>query len=214
MYNISKYHGCGNNFVIMQEAELAEQLGVPCGEESAGAYAKFAARVCDESVGVGADGFIIVRTEPVLEMVFFNRDGSRAPMCGNGIRCFAHYCRDHKIRTGDAYPVKTLAGDMVVEVKSTDPFRAQIDMGCPIFDPAAVCVESDAPDLLELELSLKDGNTLTVSSLFMGTIHTVLFVDDVEADWIETLGEEICNAPIFAEKTNVNFVKVLDDHTL
>ena len=76
MYNISKYHGCGNNFVIMQEAELAEQLGVPCGEESAGAYAKFAARVCDESVGVGADGFIIVRTEPVLEMVFFNRDGS------------------------------------------------------------------------------------------------------------------------------------------
>ena len=68
MYNISKYHGCGNNFVIMQEAELAEQLGVPCGEESAGAYAKFAARVCDESVGVGADGFIIVRTEPVLEM--------------------------------------------------------------------------------------------------------------------------------------------------
>ena len=147
-------------------------------------------------------------------MVFFNRDGSRAPMCGNGIRCFAHYCRDHKIRTGDAYPVKTMAGDMVVEVKSTDPFRAQIDMGCPIFDPAAVCVESDAPDLLELELSLKDGNTLTVSSLFMGTIHTVLFVDDVEADWIETLGEEICNAPTFAEKTNVNFVKVLDDHTL
>ena len=129
MYNISKYHGCGNNFVIMQEAELAEQLGVPCGEESAGAYAKFAARVCDESVGVGADGFIIVRTEPVLEMVFLNRDGSRAPMCGNGIRCFAHYCRDHKIRTGDAYPVKTLAGDMVVEVKSTDPFRAQIDIG-------------------------------------------------------------------------------------
>ena len=42
----------------------------------------------------------------------------------------------------------------------------------------------------------------------------MLFVDDVEADWIETLGEEICNAPTFAEKTNVNFVKVLDDHTL
>lgn len=214
MYNISKYHGCGNNFVIMQEAELAEQLGVPRGEESAGAYAKFAARVCDESVGIGADGFIIVRTEPVLEMVFFNRDGSRAPMCGNGIRCFAHYCRDHKIRTGDAYPVKTLAGDMVVEVKSTDPFRAQIDMGCPIFEPAAVCVESDAPDLLELELSLKDGNTLTVSSLFMGTIHTVLFVDEMNPDRIEALGEEICNHPTFAEKTNVNFVKVLDDHTL
>ena len=98
MFNISKYHGCGNNFVIIQEAELAEQLGVPRGEESADAYAKFAARVCDESMGIGADGFIVVRTEPVLEMVFFNRDGSRAPMCGNGIRCFAHYCRDHKIR--------------------------------------------------------------------------------------------------------------------
>ncbi len=214
MFNISKYHGCGNNFVIIGEAELADQLGIACGEESADAYAKFAARVCDESVGIGADGFIVCRTEPALEMVFFNRDGSRAPMCGNGIRCFAHYCREHGIRTEDSYPVKTLAGDMVVEVKSSNPFRVQIDMGCPIFEPAAVCVDSDAPDLMELELHLKDGNTLTVSSLFMGTIHTVLFVDDTEADRVEALGEEICNAPVFAEKTNVNFVKIIDDHTL
>ncbi len=70
MYNISKYHGCGNNFVIMQEAELAEQLGVPCGEESAGAYAKFAAGVCDESVASAQTALSVVRTEPVLEMVF------------------------------------------------------------------------------------------------------------------------------------------------
>ncbi len=84
MFNISKYHGCGNNFVIIQEAELAEQLGVPRGEESADAYAKFAARVCDESVGIGADGFIVVRTEPVLEMVFFNRDGSRRRCAATG----------------------------------------------------------------------------------------------------------------------------------
>lgn len=214
MYNISKYHGCGNNFVIMQEAELAEQLGADLGEGSAELYAKFAAEVCDESVGIGADGCIVVRTEPALEMVFFNRDGSRAPMCGNGIRCFAHYCRDHGIRTEDSYPVKTLAGEMIVEVKSTDPFRVQIDMGCPVFEPEAVCVDSDAPDLMELELSLKGGNTLTVSSLFMGTIHTVLFVDEMNPDRIEALGEEICNHPTFAEKTNVNFVKVIDEGTL
>ena len=78
MYNISKYHGCGNNFVIMQEAELAEQLGTDPGEKSAELYAKFAARVCDESVGVGADGFIIVRTEPVLEMAAEHRCAATA----------------------------------------------------------------------------------------------------------------------------------------
>lgn len=214
MYNISKYHGCGNNFVIATETELTQQLGVSPGEASADVYAKLAVRVCEESTGIGADGFIVVRTEPKLEMVFFNRDGSRAPMCGNGIRCFAHYCRDHGIRAEESYPVRTLAGDMLVTVKSQEPFRVQIDMGCPVFEPDAVGVDSDAPDLLNMELSLRGMDTLTVSSLFMGTIHTVLFVDDIEADWIETLGREICNAPIFAEKTNVNFVKVLDGSTL
>ena len=87
MITFSKYHGCGNNFVIIKESELQAKA-------EPGDYPELAQKVCDVNTGVGADGMIVVRTKPALEMVFFNCDGSRAPMCGNGIRCVAHFCRE------------------------------------------------------------------------------------------------------------------------
>ncbi|MBQ2846417.1 MAG: diaminopimelate epimerase, partial [Firmicutes bacterium] len=137
MLKFSKYHGCGNNFVMVREQELIEYLG-GITEPETKEYPAFAQKVCDINTGIGADGLIIVREEPALEMVFYNMDGSRAPMCGNGIRCFARFCLEEGIREETSYTVKTLAGDMVVEVTSREPFMARIDMGTPIFEPAAI----------------------------------------------------------------------------
>ena len=117
MISFSKYHGCGNSFVIVKEEDLREYTGSGATEAS---YGDFAVKACAEHTGAGADGLIAVREEPELEMVFFNRDGSRAPMCGNGIRCFANFCYDENIRRDRSYPVKTLAGDMIVDVVSFD----------------------------------------------------------------------------------------------
>ena len=170
MVLFSKYHGCGNSFVIIREDELSKEI------DEAG-YPGFARMVCDVNTGVGADGMIVVRREPALEMVFFNRDGSRAPMCGNGIRCFANFCRDERIESSRKYPVRTLAGDMTVEISSDDPFRAKINMGKPIFGPQAVKMDTndmgntEAKDLLGLRLPLKNGTDVEINSLFMGTIQ-------------------------------------------
>ena len=90
MILFSKYHGCGNNFVIIKEAELS-------GKVTPDDYPQLALKVCDVNTCIGADGMIVVREKPALEMVFYNCDGSRAPMCGNGIRCFANFCRDEGI---------------------------------------------------------------------------------------------------------------------
>ena len=213
MVLFSKYHGCGNSFVIIREDELSKEI------DEAG-YPGFARMVCDVNAGVGADGMIVVRREPALEMVFFNRDGSRAPMCGNGIRCFANFCRDERIESSRKYPVRTLAGDMTVEISSDDPFRAKINMGKPIFGPQAVKMDTndmgntEAKDLLGLRLPLKNGTDVEINSLFMGTIHTVIFVDDFDDIDVPGVGEEICNHSVFREKTNVNFVKAIDDDTL
>ena len=163
---------------------------------------------------MGADGFIVVREEPQLEMVFFNQDGSRAPMCGNGIRCFAQYCMDKGIRDEAVYPVATLAGEMIVNVTQDEPFRVRINMGKPVMDPAAIGVETDEENFLGKEIALKDGSTVKVDSFFMGTVHTIVFVDDIDIDVLEPLGEEICNHPVYTEKTNVNFVKVIDQQNL
>lgn len=213
MLKFSKYHGCGNNFVMVREQELMEYLGSVTEPETK-EYPAFAQKVCDINTGVGADGLIIVREEPALEMVFYNMDGSRAPMCGNGIRCFAFFCLAEGIRQERSYVVKTLAGDMVIEVTSEDPFMARIDMGIPILDPAAIAVKSERSDFLRQELEISDGSRWTVSSLFMGTVHTVVFVDDYDSFDIEYVGRELCEHPTYTEKTNVNFVKVIDENTV
>ena len=213
MLKFSKYHGCGNNFVMVRENELIRHLGVGVNLETK-EYPDFAQKVCDINTGIGADGLIIVREEPELEMVFYNMDGSRAPMCGNGIRCFAYFCQEEGIRAESSYVVKTLAGDMVVEVTSREPFMARIDMGKPTFDPAAIAVKSDRSDFMKQELEISDGSKWDVNSLFMGTVHTVVFVDDYDGFDIEYVGKKLCEHPTYTEKTNVNFVKVLDENTV
>lgn len=213
MVLFSKYHGCGNSFVIIKEEDILKAT-----DETG--YSDFARMACDVNTGVGADGMIVVRRQPALEMVFFNRDGSRAPMCGNGIRCFANFCRDENIEDRTRYPVKTLAGDMIVDVTCDEPFRVRINMGKPIFEPQAVKVDPEilrdagGKDLLGRHLTLQDGRDVEINSLFMGTIHTVVFVDDFDDMDIPKVGEEICEHPVFSEKTNVNFVKPIDDETL
>ena len=204
----SKYHGCGNSFVIIKESELLKEKVSP--EE----YPALAQRACDINTGIGADGMIVVRENPALEMVFYNCDGSRAPMCGNGIRCFAHFCREEGIAAQTTYPVKTLAGDMIVDVACTEPFRVRINMGKPIYTKESIKVETADEDCFERTIKLRDGTDVAVSSLFMGTIHTVVFVNDFDVFDIPAVGEELCNHPTFTEKTNVNFVKVIDDGTL
>lgn len=207
MLRFSKYHGCGNNFIIVRERDLP-------GSMAEAEYPLLARRLCDVNTGVGADGFMVVREEPTLEMVFYNCDGSRAPMCGNGIRCFAHYCMEESIRTEDTYEVKTLAGSMMVRITCRAPFAARINMGKPDFSPKAVGVDYDGENFLNRTLMLGDGIFHRIHSLFMGTIHTVMLVERYDGMDIPRLGEEICNHPTFREKTNVNFVRVLEDGRL
>ena len=212
MIAFSKYHGCGNNFAIVRETQLIEYLGLKTVDIEA--YQKFAKKICNINIGVGADGLIVVRENPELEMVFFNCDGSRAPMCGNGIRCFANYCYDTGIRSEDSYTVKTLAGDMTVDITCKEPFRVKINMGSPVYSPSSIGVDDGGDDFLGRSIELSCGGTCDIDSLFMGTVHTVVFAEDVESDRIEKIGKEICNHPLFREKTNVNFVKVIDDKML
>lgn len=210
MISISKYHGCGNNFVIVRESDLPAAITMKEESERIEMYSQLAVNVCCINTGVGADGFIVVREKPQLEMVFFNQDGSRAPMCGNGIRCFAQYCMDKGIREEAEYPVKTLAGEMIVNVTQDEPFRVRINMGKPVMSPEAIGVKTDEADFLGKDITLQDGSIVKVDSFFMGTVHTVVFVDEINQDVLEPIGEEICNHPVYSEKTNVNFVKVMD----
>lgn len=199
MIAFAKYHGCGNNFIVVKEIDVQEQN-----------YSSLAISMCNMATGIGADGLIVVREEPELEMVFYNMDGSRAPMCGNGIRCFAAYCYDRGIRKEERYPVKTLAGEMMVHVRKTSPFMAEISMGKPGFCSQDFGVLDGSETFINQKLETTEG-CFTVSSCFMGTVHTVVWVEEFPS---ENAARQLSNHPVFSEKTNVNFVKRIDSATL
>lgn len=199
MIRFTKYHGCGNNFIIVRESDVD---GMD--------YSQLALDMCNVNTGIGADGFIVVREDPALEMVFYNMDGSRAPMCGNGIRCFAAYCYDNDICRKEEYPVETLAGTMVVKIISTDPFMVRIDMGRPLFDPESFGVLDGSDEFTDRAMHTSEGD-FRASSCFMGTVHTVIWVDEYPS---EIAASQLSNDPVFSEKTNVNFVRVIDSETL
>jgi diaminopimelate epimerase len=239
-----KYHGLGNDFIIIGGKDA------PSSESECSVLAR---RLCARRLGIGADGLIIVRENP-LEMVIYNSDGSRAPMCGNGIRCFAHYCHGHGIVPEDKseYEVQTLAGTVGVRVQELHPFRVEVDMGKPVYAPEKLGMKGlgkaflkkirelpSAPTVVSGIVpaatggSVKTGRMVEVSSVFTGTVHTVLWVgndgspgaEDIggpalwsvdaiggfeAADRLETIGRLLSEHPAFPEKTNVNFARTID----
>ena len=194
MLKFGKYHGCGNDFVIVDFDEKAD-------------YPTLAQKLCNRKTGIGADGLIAVKQNP-LEMVFYNMDGSRAPMCGNGIRCFARYCFEHGIVKDKIFDVVTLAGVMKIEIADEKNFLIKVNMGKPIFGGESIDA-TDSENFFGREIEVC-GEKIKIYSFFMGTVHTVVFVKDLSEATTEK-GDAICNHKLFAHKTNVNFVKVVDE---
>ena len=205
MLKFEKYQGAGNDFVIVSEKELIEK-GIP-------EYGEFASQVCNRHFGIGADGLIILKYVASMPfMFFFNADGSQAPMCGNGIRCFSHYLVNNHLIDGNEFVVKTVPGDLTIRVnydEEKDDFSARVNMGKPIFNIKEL-INTEREQFLREKINI-DGKEIEISYIFMGTDHSVIFVNDFSDYDIDEIGEKIENyTDLFPKKVNVNFVKVYD----
>jgi len=122
-----KMHGAGNDFIVIDEysGQLISERDKPA----------FVARYCRRHFGVGADGMIFVQKSPSADarFVFYNPDGSRAELCGNGIRCFAKYVYERGLVKKQNMNIETSAGMKNVEVFLSDGkvSSAKVDMGVP-----------------------------------------------------------------------------------
>lgn len=197
---IAKYHGCGNDFIIMKYDECYVND-----------YANLAIKLCDRHTGAGGDGLIIVKDNP-WEMLIYNSDGSQAPMCGNGIRCFAMYCYRENLWNKKEYEVATLAGLQHVHIISFQPFLVNVNMGIPDVSPERINTVLNKP-IADFLISV-EGSLYYISSLFLGTVHTVLFTNHLDTMNHEIIGRTLCEHEMFKEKTNVNMVEVINRETI
>ena len=204
MLRFEKYEGTGNDFIIFEMSEL-EGLQ----------YSLLAQKVCDRRFGIGADGMIVVSPSTVasIQMIFYNADGSLATMCGNGIRCFAKYVYDHQLVDTKVFTVETLAGIFNVEIIENEEATSQVcvNMGRPNYFDSSVPTLESGESFINQVIEI-DQVPYTVSSLFMGTIHTVLFVEEIDEFEVVRLGSAIENHPLYPMKTNVNFCKIIDSN--
>lgn len=193
----SKYHGIGNDFVMLADPDDELTLG-----------AEMVRALCDRRFGVGADG--VIRVAPGFDgadlfMDYVNSDGSIGEMCGNGIRCLAVFARAEGLTDKTELKVMTRAGLKTVWV--LDDGRIRVDMGAPIFAPAAIPVAWAGEDGLHAKVELEDA-VIEVAAISMGNPHAVIFTRDPATAPVTTLGPTLEKHEAFPNGTNVEFMRV------
>ncbi len=194
----SKMHGAGNDVVLI------DCLGGDPVED----WPSFARFALDRHRGVGGDQLLLVRRSTVgdFEMSVYDPDGSRAEMCGNGLRTFLKYLRDRGHTRAEQLRVETLGGLVTPRWLGGD--RVEVTMPVPVLEPERIPTRlSGRPPLLDVPLEV-DGEAFRVTPVSMGNPHCVIFVEDPERIPLATLGPRIEHHPAFPARTNVEFVAV------
>ena len=180
-------------------------------------YGELAKKVCHRRFSVGADGLLVVKNSDVadVEMVYYNSDGSRAHMCGNGIRCFVKFVYDNNIVDKEEFDVYTLDGikKIKINLKENKIDTIKINMGSGSFKSYDIPVNDEDDTFINKTVKVLD-KEFTISSMLMGVPHTVVFVDEFDMDEVHKYGSLLEKHEKFPKKTNVNFVKVLDEENI
>ena len=203
----SKMHGCGNDYVYVNcmESELPNPNAI-------------SEYVSHRRFGIGSDGLICIMPSQVADfrMRMFNADASEGKMCGNGTRCVAKYVYDNGLADKTTITLETLGGIKTIDMTVVDGkvSEAVVDMGEPIFRTKEIPMISDRYVFMDQGLVIDDDTVYNGTAVSMGNPHFVIFVDDVDAVKLEEIGPRIENHPLFPERTNVEFVQVIDDNTV
>jgi diaminopimelate epimerase len=199
----TKYHGLGNDFIVIDNRHASEPI----------VSSEDAVKLCDRHFGIGADGVIFLlpgQAGTDYTMHIFNSDGSEPEMCGNGIRCLAQFIADLEgIETaGKSYRIHTLAGVMIPRLQGKG--QVTVDMGLPRLMAAEIptTLANAEEKVIDRPLEVA-GHTWSVTCASMGNPHCITFVDNADAIPLESLGPQFENHPAFPQRTNTEFIQVI-----
>jgi diaminopimelate epimerase len=211
----TKMHGLGNDYIY-----------VNCFDQKIDDPAALAVELSNRHFSVGGDGLILICPSEIADarMRMFNSDGSESQMCGNGLRCVSKYVFDHKLAEpattfsipGQAsFPhslnIETGNGVLKVGIMTGDDGKAEqicVNMGRPILKGRRIPVDIDEDTVVNVDFQV-DGFDSPMTCVSMGNPHAVFFCDDINDVELEKVGPLIENHPLFPERINAHFVKVV-----
>ena len=147
-----------------------------------------------------------------FEMEMYNADGTRAEMCGNGIRCVGKYVYDHGMTDKTSITVESFGKVKYLDltVENGKVVKVKVNMGKPELTAKDVPVVSVHEQVIDEEIIVKE-KSYRMTCVSMGNPHAVVFMDDVEHLAIEEIGPYFENHERFPNRTNTEFVQVIDD---
>ena len=198
----TKMNGCGNDYVYING--FVENVENP---------KELVKKVSDRHFGIGSDGLILIVPSDKADfcMRMFNADGSEGEMCGNGIRCVAKYVYDHKMTDKTEISIETKAGIKYLDLTVEDGkvTKVKVDMGEPILEPKEIPVRSEKKRVVNEPIAVAE-KTWNMTCVSMGNPHAVVFVEDTGSLEIEKYGPLFENHELFPNRTNTEFVQVLN----
>ncbi|MCB9454055.1 MAG: diaminopimelate epimerase [Anaerolineaceae bacterium] len=199
-----KYQAMGNDMLVIDPATFPRVM-TPA----------VAQRLCDRHFGVGADGICYGPLPNIAlpTMRFYNPDGSEAEKSGNGLRIFARYVWEKSYATERHFQIGI--GDAVIPVQIQDATAHTIStgMGQLAFHSPLIPMTGVARDVVDETLTI-DGQTYLATAVNVGNPHCVIFDQPVTPAAIQQFGPVIEVAPLFPNRINVQFVEVIDRHTI
>ncbi len=214
-FKFTKMQGCGNDYIYVNG--FTEKI--PQEEKT-----ELVRHISDRHFGIGGDGVIFINpsAEADFEMEMYNADGSRAEMCGNGIRCVAKYVYDKGLT--DKTDISVISCGQIkylqLFLKEGRVDTVRVNMGAPELRPERIPVTvAEAGMPLEKERIVNapiivQGKEYKMTCVSMGNPHAVIFLEDVTKLEIEQIGPYFENHERFPKRINTEFVKVLDKKTV
>lgn len=200
----TKMHGCGNDYVYING--FTEHIP----QEN---KAEIVRKISDRHFGIGSDGAIFINPakEADFEMEMYNADGSRSEMCGNGIRCVGKYVYDYGLTDKTEFSVVS-AGKvkyLTLTVEDGKAVQIRVDMGEPVLSPEQIpVIAENEPVINELITVLDKKYEMTCVS--MGNPHAVVYVEDTDSFPVNEVGPYFEKHEKFPNRTNTEFVQVVD----
>lgn len=202
----TKMQGIGNDYVY-----------VNCFEETVADPERVSEIISDRHFGIGADGLVLIMPSDKADfrMRMFNADGSEGNMCGNATRCIGKFVYDNHLTDKTSITLETKSGikKLTLYPENGKVKTVLVDMGKAVLKPADIPMNVSGDTFINKPITV-DGKEVFITAVSMGNPHAVTYVDDVDSLELEKIGPSFENHPLFPERVNTEFIKILDESTM